>query len=199
MKTLTKLMAAASVATLSLAAAPAMAADFFPGDVDGGSPSGFFFTNGDPFDGSVTASFGRAGLGSGTFTDRFLFRLGQNGLGSGSITTALAGPAGGRTDLDFNSVTLFNGVTTFVVPITRIGGQEEGFLQNVPIFEGVQNILSVNYTSRGNGSFGGQLSFVPTAAVPEPATWALMLLGFAGIGFSMRRRPKDQVRVKYAF
>lgn len=27
-----------------------------------------------------------------------------------------------------------------------------------------------------------------TAAVPEPATWALMLLGFGGMGVSMRRR-----------
>lgn len=26
------------------------------------------------------------------------------------------------------------------------------------------------------------------AAVPEPATWAMMLVGFAGIGFAMRRR-----------
>jgi hypothetical protein len=25
-------------------------------------------------------------------------------------------------------------------------------------------------------------------AVPEPATWAMMLLGFGGIGFAMRRR-----------
>ncbi len=27
-------------------------------------------------------------------------------------------------------------------------------------------------------------------AVPEPATWAMMLLGFAGIGVSLRRRRK---------
>jgi hypothetical protein len=26
------------------------------------------------------------------------------------------------------------------------------------------------------------------AAVPEPGTWAMMLLGFGAIGFSMRRR-----------
>ena len=28
------------------------------------------------------------------------------------------------------------------------------------------------------------------AAVPEPASWALMLLGFAGVGFAMRRQRK---------
>lgn len=30
-----------------------------------------------------------------------------------------------------------------------------------------------------------------TSAVPEPATWALMMIGFAGIGFGMRRRNRD--------
>lgn len=28
----------------------------------------------------------------------------------------------------------------------------------------------------------------PVSSVPEPATWAMMLLGFGGIGFAMRRR-----------
>ncbi len=28
-----------------------------------------------------------------------------------------------------------------------------------------------------------------SGSVPEPATWAMILLGFAGIGFAMRRRP----------
>lgn len=28
----------------------------------------------------------------------------------------------------------------------------------------------------------------PTGAVPEPATWAMMLLGFGGMGYAMRRR-----------
>ena len=53
-----------------------------------------------------------------------------------------------------------------------------------------------------NGTFTGidlstvkQLSYngaTPTRAVPEPGTWALMLLGFAGVGMTLRsRRRKD--------
>ena len=35
------------------------------------------------------------------------------------------------------------------------------------------------------------------AAVPEPATWMFMLLGMAGIGFTMRRKDKQTLRVRY--
>ena len=42
----------------------------------------------------------------------------------------------------------------------------------------------------GGGTFSGNASF--TQAVPEPATWAMMLFGFAGIGFAMRRRRGDR-------
>lgn len=45
----------------------------------------------------------------------------------------------------------------------------------------------------------GRFSLTPaTAAVPEPATWALMIVGFAGIGFGMRRQRKVAVRVSYS-
>lgn len=37
-----------------------------------------------------------------------------------------------------------------------------------------------------------------TAAVPEPATWALMLAGFGLIGFAMRRRNKVSTTVRFA-
>ncbi|MCK1518460.1 PEPxxWA-CTERM sorting domain-containing protein [Bradyrhizobium sp. 190] len=32
-----------------------------------------------------------------------------------------------------------------------------------------------------------------TAAVPEPSTWIMMLLGFAGLGFGMYRRNARRV------
>ena len=46
--------------------------------------------------------------------------------------------------------------------------------------------LSFGGTTSGGGGEAGTLSFF--AAVPEPGTWALMLLGFGGIGMAMRRR-----------
>lgn len=41
-----------------------------------------------------------------------------------------------------------------------------------------------------------------TAAVPEPGTWALMLLGFGAVGWAMRRgngRPRTRAQVRFAF
>jgi PEP-CTERM motif len=32
---------------------------------------------------------------------------------------------------------------------------------------------------------------VPVAGVPEPSTWVMMLLGFAGLGFAFRQSQRD--------
>ncbi|MFL6726087.1 MAG: FxDxF family PEP-CTERM protein [Sphingomicrobium sp.] len=48
--------------------------------------------------------------------------------------------------------------------------------------------LSFSGNSPNGGAESGNLLF--RLAVPEPATWGMMLLGFAGIGFAMRRRPR---------
>jgi|GEM_PF-1150572 len=34
--------------------------------------------------------------------------------------------------------------------------------------------------------------------VPEPATWAMMMLGFGGVGVALRRRPKTNARIRFA-
>ncbi|QGN56415.1 PEPxxWA-CTERM sorting domain-containing protein [Novosphingobium sp. Gsoil 351] len=46
----------------------------------------------------------------------------------------------------------------------------------------------------------GNFTLGTTGAVPEPATWAMMLIGFGMLGFTMRRRNRDGVkaRVRYA-
>ena len=50
--------------------------------------------------------------------------------------------------------------------------------------------LTVNDVAVSNDGVATPITgFIRTAtAVPEPATWAMMLMGFAGVGFAMRRR-----------
>jgi hypothetical protein len=196
MRTLFKLLAA----TAAVAIAPAAQAATILPDNPGGVPGAYFNVSGDINSGPISATFGRSGIGVGTFTDDFVFRIDQMGLGSGSITTILAGIAGSATDLDFDMVTFSNGTSTFPVLTVDTGFQESGGLSNIPIMSGALNTLSVTYTSRGQGSFGGNLSFAPTiSAIPEPSTWAMMILGFGAVGVALRRRRKDEVRVGYAF
>ena len=48
----------------------------------------------------------------------------------------------------------------------------------------------------GAGNFNGTANL--TTSVPEPAAWALMVMGFAGLGYAVRRRPKVTARVRFA-
>jgi hypothetical protein len=44
----------------------------------------------------------------------------------------------------------------------------------------------------GSSPYGAAIGGINISAVPEPATWAMLILGFGGIGMMMRRR-RDQV------
>jgi len=46
-------------------------------------------------------------------------------------------------------------------------------------------------------NFGLGIDNVMIAAVPEPTTWMMMLIGMAGVGFSMRRKKDTTLRVRY--
>jgi hypothetical protein len=70
----------------------------------------------------------------------------------------------------FAGPALFNGSTTS--PIFNLG------------------TFSLGQVMTGPGTGGGRLtvSQMPMTAVPEPATWAMLILGFGMVGYSMRRR-----------
>lgn len=59
---------------------------------------------------------------------------------------------------------------------------------------------SANITAASGFGFTDfkQLRFDNFAAVPEPATWAMMLLGFGGIGIAMRRRRRNAALMQIA-
>ena len=66
-------------------------------------------------------------------------------------------------------------------------------------FTSVTAFTTVEFRGIDNDVFGlDNITFNAGAgAVPEPATWAMMLVGFGGLGFAMRRRPA-RTRVRFA-
>lgn len=164
----------------------------------GSDPTTSFLVSGNIFNGPISATIGHTGIAEGDFTDIFEFTIPQTGFGSGTITTTVdVGQFLGVADLDITSVVI-NG-TIFATetlrdidgnpcPVEGVGtcGATETFASSlVPITSGVLNTITVTGISRGLGSYGGSLTFSP---VPEPATWGMMLLGFAGVGFQLRRQ-----------
>lgn len=59
--------------------------------------------------------------------------------------------------------------------------------------------FTISFNSTGGSAFSGSGSLATTvaAAVPEPATWSMMILGMGAIGFAMRRRHSVRTRLTY--
>ena len=49
-----------------------------------------------------------------------------------------------------------------------------------------------------NPTFATRISGAIASAVPEPATWAMMILGFGAIGGAMRKRGSQKARAQFA-
>jgi hypothetical protein len=143
--------------------------------------------------GTITANFGNSGIASGLFTDTFSFTIGADGTGSGTVSTG-ADLFLGINDTDLLSV-FVNGVQ--VQGLTNPAQFEFGFIAGVPILAGVLNQVVINGFSRGNGSYASTATFTP-AAIPEPATWAFMLLGFGAIGMAARHRSRTTARISFS-
>lgn len=77
---------------------------------------------------------------------------------------------------------------------TQTGVNEERTLFNFRIPAGVHNIM-VRGAAGQNGVYAGILTL---SAVPEPATWALMIVGFGLTGAAMRRRAQPKTTVTFA-
>jgi hypothetical protein len=81
-------------------------------------------------------------------------------------------PAGGLHSLTFT----ISGPPTLALGSSQVGDNALFFVVDVAGFNSAGNLVNT-------GRVGATLS-----AVPEPATWGLMILGFGGVGAMMRRR-----------
>lgn len=58
--------------------------------------------------------------------------------------------------------------------------------------------ITTRYQSVNGKDSGVGIGTSVTGAVPEPSTWALMILGFGAVGMAMRRRRNVTTKVSYA-
>jgi hypothetical protein len=133
----------------------------------------------------------------------------------GSTTAALTNGFGAVfTDVDLantTSLTFFDSANaslgTFFVPAGTTADESLSFLG---VDFGSAIVSRVRITN-GNAALGptdgGGIDVVvmddflygePIAAVPEPSTWAMMLIGFAGVGFMTYRRRNTATMLRVA-
>jgi len=149
------------------------------GDVDviGTGFYDFFPGNGNYIDlGGSNGTFGQfsstQSFAPGTYT--LSFALGGTSRGDNDTTTITLGDWSTSIAL-LSGASLANHSYTF----TTTGGQ-------------------LSFLDTGaNGNVGNILDNVALTAVPEPATWAMMLLGFGMVGFALRKR-NVRTTVRYA-
>ncbi|MCH8615719.1 FxDxF family PEP-CTERM protein [Sphingomonas sp. SM33] len=144
---------------------------------------------------SFTFGYSDSGL-TDPFTETLTFMNTLAGIYSfhvGSSTSIDGGP----NDVDFSSILLTGtGITDPVsIPQNFSSTMDNDLIENFDLAGLNLGVGTFTLTIQGstgvNGSFGGNVSFVQ-AAVPEPSTWAMMLVGFGAIGFAMRRRRGGQ-------
>jgi hypothetical protein len=121
---------------------------------------------------------------NGNFDFTYTFTVGGPGLVSASVTAAKVSP---RSGITFTSI-LLNGVAL----VNLSNGQQFFELNDLVTDGGLQTLQIVG---SGRGSYGGSVSFA-AAAVPEAASWAMMIVGFGLVGGAARQR--RSVKLSYA-
>ena len=93
---------------------------------------------------------------------------------------------------EINFATSLTGMTVFGIHVGAAGdknGQGTFFFQFDGGAAGIDKILISSRAGANNSGLSNAALFkTGVAAVPEPGTWAMMLVGFGAIGVSMRRR-----------
>jgi hypothetical protein len=121
--------------------------------------------------------------GAGRFIDTFTFLFPN----AGRITlTLMSTDSGGQTNVNFNATNVrFDGV---IVPHLQRGVFELRKLVGHDVNNGTSSLV-VHGSAQALGQYTGSLTYT----VPEPAMWAMMILGMGAVGTALRVR-----RRKYA-
>ena len=203
-----------AAALVGAASSPAFAVTIDPAAVNGSSSfptyEASFAVDGNPVTDWASNSQGTSttlaidlggifSLASGTFVDRVTSGGGNGGFVGGTTDFTTAFSIRGCTSF---ACTAFVGPALSFMKTTPIGPTGPGSFSFVANLTGLTGQFFLYSVTAANGPNPGlsELSFEGTAvpAVPEPATWALMILGFGVVGSALRRRRRTQVRFNFA-
>jgi hypothetical protein len=126
----------------------------------------------------TTIGFTEAGLDNPTFTEWLTFTNDMAGVYALTLDTSSSG-------IDFTSAILTGPGGPSELMEEFDNGISEFWNLSSLFLEAGTYTLTINGENRSTGSLGGTVTI---NAVPEPGTWAMMLLGFGAAGFAMRRR-----------
>jgi PEP-CTERM motif-containing protein len=124
---------------------------------------------------TTTINFGQNAVANPDFSASFTIHNDADGLYSAILQTSYFG------GVIFDSASLGGN------PLSPASGDGSSFTLGRTFFAAGDYLFTLTgHTTDVGGSFTGNITIRP--AVPEPGTWALMILGFGGIGLAMRRR-----------
>jgi PEP-CTERM motif len=105
---------------------------------------------------------------------------------------SIDGNQGGNNNLNTLAITIDGftltgadlvGMSTIANPVTGTGNQSSPFGNELVTITGLAPFTTATFSSTNNA-----FEFSLGSAVPEPSTWAMMALGFAGLGYAAFRR-----------
>ena len=209
MNTMSRLVAASFVAAAAFATAPAQATQIADGTVSiSGNyapdvnltalPHTYTANNGATFQVTATGGFAGAQGLTGTMDGMISF----SGVVGQTITQSLADffvfndGAGGTFNFSLDSVKTVSyavSSTSSAIGLYLLGSTVDTNLG----LDSTPTSLTLTFNSTNGSAYSGSATLaVPPATVPgvpEPATWAMTLIGFGAMGAAMRRRPRAAV------
>jgi hypothetical protein len=126
----------------------------------------------------TTIGFTESGLDAPSFIESLMFTNDLAGVYALTLDTS-------STGIDFTSAVLTGPGGPYNLIEEFDNGVSEFWNLSSLYLEAGQYTLTINGDNRSTGSLGGTVTI---NAVPEPGTWAMMLLGFGAAGYAMRRR-----------
>lgn len=132
-----------------------------------------------------------------TFTWSYDVSDAGSGATEGSMSAAILQTSGRSTLIK----TIKSGSDTYIIDFTQTGGGSAVGTTTVPFLPGTTTLDVVDKLTIGLGGSditGVSNSITENPAIPEASTWAMMLLGFAGLGFAGYRKSKAGRRTVYA-